>query len=297
MRSFDPESIPTKDLHAILLSTVAPRPIAWASTVDEKGNPNLAPFSFFNVFSSNPPVMIFSPALRVRDNTGKHTLANVLDTGECVINICNYALRDQMAITSAEYEDGVNEFLKAGLTMAPSVKVRPPRVLEAPAQYECRVHDVIKLGDSGGAGNLIVCEVVYVHLNENVFGEDGKIDPVKVDNIARLGYNWYTRANASLFEMDNPKATPEMGFDKLPSHIAESHYLTGSEIARLTKSPYRPTKEEVEMVKESTGMRDIYDKYGRDKVELRAKVHTLAKNLLGDDKVEEAWQVLMSYED
>ena len=292
-KSFDPKDLKTAVLHEYLLATVAPRPIAWASTVDKDGNVNLAPFSFFNVFGSNPPTLIFSPSRRVRDNTTKHTLANVLETKECVVNIVNYDIVGKMILTSAEYPGGANEFEKAGLTMAPSVKVKAPRVAESPAQFECKVKDVIALGEHGGAGNLIICEIVHLHLNETIFDENGEIPPTKVDNVARMGRIWYTRAAEGIFQFPNPKGASG-GLEEVPSSIRESRYLTGSEIAKLAGISYRPTDEEIEMVRTSSGMQDIYDKYAKHPEELESKVHSLAKTLLAENKIEEAWRVLLS---
>src|SRR5690606_445210 len=185
MKTINPKETKTAEVHALLLGAIAPRPIAFASTVDEEGNVNLSPFSFFNVFSAKPPIVVFSPARRVRDNTGKHTLENVMTTKEVVINICNYDMVEQMSLASTEYNKGVNEFIKAGLTEVASDKVKPPRVKEAPVAFECRVNDVISLGPEGGSGNLVICEVLLIHVNENILDEDGKISPYKLDAVAR----------------------------------------------------------------------------------------------------------------
>ncbi|RYD78158.1 MAG: flavin reductase family protein [Sphingobacteriales bacterium] len=265
-KSYDPKEIPTSQLHEYLLSTIAPRPIAWASTIDANGKVNLAPFSFFNVFGSNPPTLIFSPARRVRDNTTKHTLENAMATKEVVINIASYDLVGQMMLSSAEFEDDVNEFEAANLTPEPSLKVRPPRVKESPAQFECIVKDIIATGDQGGAGNLVICEIVHVHLREDIFDGE-KIDPRKVDNVARMGYLYYTRAAEGLFELPNPKGKTGLGFDRLPDFIKSSHTLTGNELARLASISYIPGNDEVTMVETSTGMADILSKYGNSKIE------------------------------
>lgn len=204
MTSFDPKVLPTGRLHGLLLSSVAPRPIAFASTIDAEGRPNLSPFSFFNVFSANPPIMIFSPARRVRNNTTKHTLENAETTGEVVINVVNYDLVQQASLSSTEYPEGVNEFEKAGLTMLKSDIVKPFRVAESPVQFECKVNEIVNLGTEGGAGNLIICEVVKLHIANEVLKDDESIDQQKLDLVARAGGSYYSRANK--------------GFLKYPSH-------------------------------------------------------------------------------
>jgi len=192
-KSFNPEKLETKDLHKLLLSAVAPRPIAFASTIDSRGNVNLSPFSYFNVFSSNPPILIFSPSRRVRDNTTKHTLQNSNETREVVINMVDYSIVDQMSKSSKEYPKGVNEFKETGLTEVRSLKVKPPRVLESPVSFECVVDNIISLGDNGGAGQLVIAKVVYVHINSNLLDSNGEIDPTKLDLVARMGGDWYSR--------------------------------------------------------------------------------------------------------
>jgi flavin reductase (DIM6/NTAB) family NADH-FMN oxidoreductase RutF len=292
--SYDPKELKTAQLHDYMLSTICPRPIAWASTIDKDGNVNLAPFSFFNFFGSNPPIIIFSPSRRVRDNTTKHTLENVKETRECVINIVNYELAGQMMLTSAEYGGEINEFEKSNLTQTPSVRVKPPRVKESPAQYECIVKDVIATGEQGGSGSLIICEVVHLHLRDDIFESEGKIDPRRVDTIARMGRSWYTRASEGLFEMPNPVGK-KVGFDRVPGYIRESRFLTGSDIGRLASIEYVPTEEELAMVKSSTGMQELISKYGNQSEELQSKVHVMAKTLVHENKLEEAWRLLMAF--
>ncbi len=294
-KSFDPKELATNVLHDYLLSTIAPRPIAWASTVDNNGKVNLAPFSFFNVFGSNPPTLVFSPSNRVRDNTQKHTLLNAQQTGECVINIANYELAGQMSLTSGEFPDGVNEFKMANLEMTPSVKVKPPRVNAGPAQFECIVKQIIPTGTNAGAGNLIICEVVYVHLNENIFNEEDKIDPHLVDNIARMGKIWYTRAKEGLFQMPNPKGTKIIGFSRLPDHIRHSKYLTGSDLGRLAGVDYIPSPEELKAEEARLEMQLIFKQFGNDPRELEKQLHKLAKSLIEENKLEEAWRILLSF--
>lgn len=205
VKSFDPKLIDTRAVHKLLSSAIAPRPIAFASTVDTKGNVNLSPFSFFNVFSSNPPILIFSPARRVRDNTTKHTLQNAIETKEVVINIVNFSIVEQMSESSREYDKGVNEFIESGLTEVKSLKVKPPRVLESPISFECVVENIVSLGEHGGAGQLVIAKVVHIHVNSEVLDTNDEIDPVKLDLVARLGGDWYTRVtNESMFKIPKP---------------------------------------------------------------------------------------------
>ena len=205
IKSIDPAELETKEVHKILLSSIAPRPIAFASTIDAKGSVNLSPFSYFNVFSSNPPILIFSPSRRVRDNTTKHTLENAKETKEVVINIVNHSIVEQMSKSSREYDKGVNEFLETGLTQVPSLKVQPPRVLESPISFECKVDNIVSLGDSGGAGQLIIAKVVQIHINKDYLDSEGDIDSEKLDLVARMGGDWYTRVNKdSMFKIPKP---------------------------------------------------------------------------------------------
>ena len=233
MISIDPKEISTGKLHGYLLGAIAPRPIAFASTIDADGNPNLSPFSFFNVFGANPPILIFSPARRVRDNTTKHTLENALETKEVVINVVNYDIVQQMSLSSTEYAKGVNEFEKAGFTMLNSDKIKPFRVAESPVQFECKVKDVIFTGDEGGAGNLIICEVVKLHISEAVLADDGSIDQHKIDLVARAGGSYYTRARDGFFEIPKPISTLGIGVDSIPSEIRNSTILTGNNLGML----------------------------------------------------------------
>jgi flavin reductase (DIM6/NTAB) family NADH-FMN oxidoreductase RutF len=206
IKSFDPETLETRDLHKLLLSAVAPRPIAFASTIDSKGNVNLSPFSYFNVFSSNPPILIFSPSRRVRDNTTKHTLQNADETREVVINMVDYSIVEQMSKSSNEYAKGVNEFTKTGLTEVSSLKVKPPRVLESPVSFECVVDNIISLGEMGGAGQLVIAKVVHIHVNSELLDSNDQIDPTKLDLVARLGGDWYSRVTKeSMFTINKPK--------------------------------------------------------------------------------------------
>ena len=205
IKSIDPINLETKELHKILLSSIAPRPIAFASTIDSNGNVNLSPFSYFNVFSSNPPILIFSPSRRVRDNTTKHTLENAMETKEVVINVVNFPIVEQMSKSSIEYEKGVNEFIETGLTQVKSLLVKPPRVLESPISFECKVQDIISLGESGGAGQLIIAKVVQIHIDKKFIDNKGDIDSEKLDLVARMGGDWYTRTTKeSMFKIPKP---------------------------------------------------------------------------------------------
>jgi flavin reductase (DIM6/NTAB) family NADH-FMN oxidoreductase RutF len=206
LTSFDPELLDTRTVHKLLSASIAPRPIAFASTVDAKGNVNLSPFSFFNVFSSNPPILIFSPARRVRDNTTKHTLQNAAETKEVVINIVNHSIVEQMSASSKDYAKGVNEFIESGLTEVPSLKVKPPRVLESPVSFECVVDNIISLGEHGGAGQLVIAKVVHIHVKSEILDANNEIDSERLDLVARLGGDWYTRVTKeSMFKLEKPR--------------------------------------------------------------------------------------------
>ncbi|MEM6726483.1 MAG: flavin reductase family protein, partial [Bacteroidota bacterium] len=232
--SLDPKAISQQELHGYLLTAVAPRPIAFASTVDQEGNINLSPFSFFNVFSSNPPVMVFSPARRGRDNSTKHTYENVLQVPETVISVVNYPMVEQMSLSSTEYAKDVNEFEKAGFTMVQSDLVTPPRIGEAPVNFECLVDDVIELGKEGGAGNLVIARVVKIHVNTKYLDEAGKLDTRNLDLVGRMGGMDYVRANgAALFEIPKPLRTKGIGIDQLPAFIRDSDVLSGNNLGRL----------------------------------------------------------------
>jgi flavin reductase (DIM6/NTAB) family NADH-FMN oxidoreductase RutF len=234
MLTIDPTQIPTKDLHQYILSAVSPRPIAFASTVSADGIPNLAPYSFFNAFSSNPPILIFSSNRRVANNTTKDTLKNVEDTGEVVINVVPYAIVRQMALCSIEYDADVNEFEKAGFTPLPSERVRPFRVAESPVQMECVVEKILPLGEDGGAGNLIICRIVLMHIAEHILTEGGRIDPHKIDLMGRMGRFYYARASGdAVVEIIQKVTDLGVGFDALPEHVRHSTVLTGNELAQI----------------------------------------------------------------
>ncbi|WP_168193924.1 flavin reductase family protein [Pontibacter sp. SGAir0037] len=294
IKTINPKEVKTAVFHSILLGSVAPRPIAFASTTDREGNVNLSPFSFFNVFSAHPPVLVFSPARRVRDNTSKHTLDNILATKEVVINIADYSLAEQMSLASTEYEQGVNEFVKAGLTAEASTLVKPPRVQEAPVAFECQVNDIISLGETGGAGNLVVCEVLLAHVNEHILDASGKIDPYKLDAVARMGGDYYIRASGeAIFELEKPVKNKGIGIDALPAFIRNCDLLSGNELARLGNSETIPTPEEVEAFKQEPLVAYTLNKYKHDAAHLRQELKWLGKKLLADKQVQAAWKVLL----
>ena len=285
MRSYTPSEMETPKLHGLLLSAVAPRPIAFVSTIDVKGRPNLAPFSFFNVFSANPPIAIFSPARRVRGNTTKHTLDNVEETKECVINVVSYDILHQMNLASCEFGDGINEFEKAGLTQIASDVVKPFRVKESPVQFECKVKEVIHLGNDGGAGNLVVSEVVRMHVSEDVFGDDGNMDPQKLDLVSRMGQNWYCRAQGdAVFEVPKPGREVGIGVDSIPSAIRNSTILTGNDLGQLAMASTLPDDETLNLAT---------SKFGSPKSD---EAHKLAQKLIAEGNVMDAWCVLLNSE-
>lgn len=245
MLSIDPTQIATKDLHQYILSAVAPRPIAFASTISVDGAPNLAPYSFFNAFSSNPPILIFSSNRRVSNNTTKDTLKNVQDTGEVVINVVSHRISRQMAVASIEYAPEIDEFKKAGFTPLPSVRVRPFRVAESPVQMECVVDKILPLGDDGGAGNLIFCKIVMMHIAEEILNEKGRIDPDKIDLMGRMGRFYYVRASgAAIEEIVQEVGKIGIGFDGLPAAIRHSKVLTGNNLGQLAGMPALPSHQE-----------------------------------------------------
>lgn len=293
MLEINPKDLSTKDLHGYLLSSVGPRPIALVSTIDSEGRPNLSPFSFFNVFSANPPIAIFSPARRVRNNTIKHTLQNVASTKEVVINVVSYPIVEQTSLSSTEYKKGVNEFIKSGLTPIESIKVKPYRVKESPVQMECIVKNTISLGEDGGAGNLVVCEIVKMHISENILNENHHIDPNKIDLVGRMGANWYCRAsNTSLFEVQKPNSKIGIGYDQLPQHIRNSDILSGNDLAKLANVESLPSMEDVEKFKENKDLVKIL-KSSVDEEQTRENLHYHCKKLLQENKVLDAWSTLL----
>ncbi|HEY9487247.1 MAG TPA: flavin reductase family protein [Chryseosolibacter sp.] len=285
MLTINPKEVSISEFHGHLLGAVTPRPIAFASTVDRHGRVNLSPFSFFNCFGANPPLLIFSPARRGRNNTTKHTYENVLAVPEVVINIVNYAMVQQTSLSSAEYPKGVNEFRKAGFTEVPSVMVKPPRVGESPVSMECKVLQVIPTGDAGGAGNLVICEVLLMHINEEILDEKGNIDPFKLDAVARLGKDWYCRVHGSaIFKVPRPGDKQAMGIDQLPESIRNSSVLTGNDLGLLATFEKIPDAAS-ELDEESIQMA---------RKEGEEAVHKLAQLYLQKGKILEAWRVLIS---
>lgn len=289
MISIDPKEIPTAKLQGYLQGSVGPRPIAFASTVDKDGNPNLSPFSFFNLFSANPPILVFSPSRRVRDNTIKHTLINAEATREVVINVVSFDMVQQVSLSSTEYGDGVNEFLKAGFTAIPSDLVKPFRVKESPVQFECKIQEIISLGTEGGAGNLIICEVIKMHIDEKILDENGGIDQHKIDLVSRLGGNWYSRSNAGLFEVEKPLTTLGIGVDNIPDFVKQSAVFDGNDLGKLGNVEALPTFEEIDIfVKANFAVKGVLSSDDQEKVHLKAKEY------LDNNDVISAWKMLLT---
>lgn len=289
MLSFEPHTLSPMQLQAYLQSAVAPRPIAFASTIDKNGKPNLSPFSFFNVFSSNPPILVFSPARRVRNNTTKHTLENCEATREVVINVVNYDIVQQASLSSTEYADGVNEFLKSGLTMLPSDMVKPYRVGESPVQFECKVNEIIALGNQGGAGNLIICEVIKIHISEKILDDKNMIDQKKIDLVSRLGGNWYSRVNPGLFEVEKPLTTLGIGVDMVPDFVRESSVFDGNDLGKLGNIEALPTQEEITIfVQQNFAVKGVLSS------DDEMKIHQKAKEYLNNNDALSAWKVLLA---
>lgn len=279
-----PDEVSLGKLHNTLLGSVGPRPIAFASTIDKEGNRNLSPFSFFNVFSANPPIAIFSPAKSGRTNTQKDTYHNVKETMEVVINIVNYDIVQQMSLSSTAYSSEVDEFLKAGLTPLASELVKPFRVKESPVQLECIVKEVVELGDEGGSGNLVISEVKLIHIDESILGEDGTIDQNKIDLVGRMGGNYYVRASGdALFEVPKPIRQKGIGVDQLPEKIRNSKILSGNDLGMLGNVEALPTDESLREYRELNSVSLDWNEQ-----------QNVAKNLLNEAKIEEAWKVLMA---
>ncbi|MES2655186.1 MAG: flavin reductase family protein [Bacteroidota bacterium] len=296
MKTITPKDLPLAEFHNALLTAIAPRPICFASTVDKEGNPNLSPFSFFNIFGSNPTTLIFSPARRVRDNTIKHTLENVMATKEVVINVVNYNMVQQMSLASCEYPKGVNEFTKSGFTPIASQKVKPFRVKESPVQFECKVRDIIETGNEGGAGNLVIAEIILMHIDNSVMTLDGKIDQHKMDLVGRLGSDWYVRANGdALFEVAKPNRNLGMGVDSLPEAIRLSTILTGNDLGLLANEQNIPDADSVAIYKHmNKDLLGIHQRFNDDAEKLQSELHRLAHYLLSQGKASDAWKTLLS---
>jgi flavin reductase (DIM6/NTAB) family NADH-FMN oxidoreductase RutF len=271
------------------LSAVSPRPIALASTVDKDGCPNLSPFSFFNVFSSNPPILIFSPSRRVRDNSKKHTLENAEEVREVVINVVNYDMIQQVSLSSAEYARGVNEFEKAGLTMLKSDIVKPFRVAESPIQFECKINDIINLGTEGGAGNLIICEIVKFHVADEVLDDNNVIIQEKLDLVARAGGDYYNRAKKGFFEIPKPIQQLGIGVDAMPEHVKNSMILTGNDLGMLGNIEKLPTEEEIDKF-----IKNVTERYPNITMMTHREKHKIAHNYLSYGDIESAWKLLLS---
>jgi flavin reductase (DIM6/NTAB) family NADH-FMN oxidoreductase RutF len=283
----NPKEIPVVKLQGYLQASVSPRPIAFVSSMDKEGHVNLSPFSFFNMFSMNPPILVFSPSRRVRNNTTKHTLENVLEVPEVTINIVNYKMVQQTSLASCDFPKGVNEFVKAGFTEVASTKVKPPRVGESHVSFECKVNQVIPLGNEGGAGNLVICEVLLMHVDDNVLDEQGRIDPHKMDSVARMGNDYYCRAQGeAVFTVPKPNEKIGIGIDAIPLSIRHSKILTGNELGMLGNIEKLPDAESIEKFKGES----LFTEWLNQSTE---QVHQLAKHFLAEGNVEAAWKVLL----
>ena len=295
MLSLDPKELTVQRLHQLLLGAIGPRPIAFASTLDQEGNANLAPFSFFNVFSANPPILVFSPARSGRTGQSKDTFNNAKAVPEVVINVVNYNMVHQMSLASSPYAPGVDEFVKAGFTALASQKVVPFRVAEAPVQFECKVQQIIELGQEGGAGNLIICEVVQMHIHQDLLNENGLIDQHKIDLVARMGGDWYCRANTeSMFEIKKPITTCGIGYDALPLDIKTSQLLSANDLGQLAGIEALPNETDVneyKLLELSTLFLDLE----HDATALEQALHQRAHELLAQNQLEEAWLTLLSF--
>ncbi len=292
MQTFRLSELPPMKAQALLQGAVAPRPICFASTVDAQGNVNLSPYSFFNLFSSNPPVVIFSPARRVRDNTTKHTLQNILEVPEVCINMVSYAMVEQTSLASTEYAKGVNEFEKAGFSMLKSELIQPPRVAEAPVQLECKVMQVIPLGDQGGAGNLVLAEVQLMHIHPGILTENGIIDPKKIDLVARLGGDWYSRSSSGLFEVAKPLTTLGIGVDALPEWIKTHPMFTGNDLGRLGNVEKKPNLSEIEAAATLPQLLEIRERLAPDPEEMLERILELCLLATRNGRLHEAWTLI-----
>ena len=292
MLTLDLKKLKPADIQNYLQHAIAPRPVCFASTIDKAGNVNLSPFSFFNLFSSNPPVLIFSPARRVRDNTTKHTLQNVLEVPEVVINIADYAMVQQVSLSSCEFSKDVNEYIKTGFTEEKATIVKPPMVKESKIKLECKVIEVKPLGTEGGAGNLIICEVLIMHIDESILDENNKIDQTKIQHIARLGGDWYCKVDeTNLFKVAKPNTQLGIGVDALPDSIRNSPVLTGNNLGQLANVHEMPF---IDPAFDDTKLKNIIQYYSINPNEMDIELHRYAKELLDAGKVDEAWQILLA---
>lgn len=293
--NLDPKELTVPEVHQHLLGAIGPRPIAFAATVDANGNDNLAPFSFFNVFSANPPILIFSPARSGKTNTTKDTYNNVKIHPEVVINIVDFAMVHQMSLASSPYPSGTSEFVKSGLTPISADLIKPKRVAESPVQFECKVIEVKELGTGGAAGNLVICEVLRIHIDKALIGTNGKIDQTKIDLVARMGGNWYCRADKnSMFEIEKPITTCGIGFDKLPEDFLSSTVLTGNDLGQLAGIEVVPDETEVNEYK-LLELSDLFISLEDDPATLEIELHKRAQQLLAEHKLNEAWLTLLSF--
>jgi len=293
MLKIDPNNTPIPKLHHLLLGSVAPRPIAFASTIDKDGNPNLSPFSFFNAFGVNPTTLIFSPSRRGRDNTTKHTYDNIKEIPEVVINTVNYNLVQQASLSSTEYPEGVNEFLKSGLTAVASETIRPFRVKESPVQFECKVREVIETGNEGGAGNLVICEILMMHVDENILDLSGNIDPNKIDLVGRLGGDYYCRTSGnSIFTVEKPLQRLGIGIDRLPDKIKFSKYLSGNDLGMLGNIESLPDKKQIKDICNSIDFKTKLEEISQ-LGNTKKNLHLFAKELLGTGSIFEALCILI----
>lgn len=287
----DLKDLSTVEKQYYLQHVVAPRPVCFASTIDKNGKVNLSPFSFFNLFSTNPPIVIFSPSRRVRNNTTKHTLENVKEVPEVVINIVTYDMVHQVSLASCEYPQEVNEFLKAGFTAEPATLVKPPMVKESKVKMECRVNEIKSLGNEGGAGNLVICEVIRMHIDDSFLDENKKIDQRKINHIARLGGDWYCKVDeTNLFQVPKPNTELGIGVDALPVSIRNSKILTGNNLGQLANVHEMPV---IEPSFDDAHLKNIIQYYSVNPDEMEKELHSYAKKLLDDGKIREAWQVLL----
>ena len=288
------KQLSTAESQYYLQHVIAPRPICFASTIDKAGNINLSPFSFFNLFSSNPPIVIFSPARRVRDNTTKHTLQNVMEVPEVVINIVTYDMVQQTSLTSCEFPKGVNEFIKAGFTAEPATVVKPPMVKESKVKLECKVIEIKPLGTGGGAGNLVICEVLVIHIDDSLLDANKKMDQRKINHVARLGGDWYCKVDeTNLFQVQKPNTELGIGADALPKSIRNSKILTGNNLGQLANVNEMPV---IEPSFDDARLKEIILYYSINPDEMEKELHTYAKKILDEGKVKEAWQVLLAGE-
>jgi flavin reductase (DIM6/NTAB) family NADH-FMN oxidoreductase RutF len=289
MITIDPKETALAKVQSLFQGAIAPRPIAFASTVDLAGSINLSPFSFFNIFSNRPPILIFSAARSGRDNSTKHTYENVLDVPEVVINIVSFSMVEQASLASVAYPKGVNEFIKTGLTPVPSQRVKPPRVGESPASFECIVKQVIPLGDQGGAGNLVICEVLLAHFKEEIFDDQGRIDPQKLDAVARMGNNYYCRAHGeNVFIVPKPTDRTAIGYDQIPEPVRKSKVLTANDLARLGNIDQLPEWDGDDPIRKNPLFKIAM-------TEGEESIHRLAQKMIREGRIEDAWKVLLAF--